>query len=270
MERKVAWTMGEFAMRLCGSEDLYHSRSPCSSINFVTSHDGFTLADLVSYNTKHNLENGESNFDGTNDNYSWNCGIEGPTSNPKILALRERQMRNFHLALMLSQGVPMLLMGDEYGHTKQGNNNTWCQDNELNWFLWNKLEAHALFYRFYRNLIHFRKKCSLLKRTTFLTNKDVDWHGLEPYKIDWGNTPFLAFTLKDYHHGKDLYAAFNAQDHGVTIRLPPPPHAKLWRWIVNTNNPSPNDIFDPGAGPLQKESDCKMSAHSALLLEASI
>lgn len=139
---------GIFATRLCGSEDLYGLRSPYHSINFVTAHDGFSLHDLVSYNTKHNLANGESNRDGSNDGESWNHGIEGPTSDPNILHLRERQLRNFFFTLLTSQGVPMLLMGDEYGHTKQGNNNTWSHDNRLNWFQWDTLDQHPSLFAF--------------------------------------------------------------------------------------------------------------------------
>src|SRR4029450_1500653 len=131
-------TLGEFASRLTGSSDLYQSdgRRPFASINFVTAHDGFTLADLVSYDGKHNEANGEDNRDGTDDNRSWNHGAEGPTDDPEILALRERQMRNFLTTLFLSQGVPMLLGGDELGRTQRGNNNAYCQDNELSWFDW--------------------------------------------------------------------------------------------------------------------------------------
>jgi len=264
------WTHGEFAMRLCGSEDLYRNRTPNNSINFVTCHDGFTLMDLVSYNDKHNLSNGEENRDGANDNYSWNCGIEGPATNKKILYLRERQRRNFHLALMLSQGVPMLFMGDEYGHTKLGNNNTWCHDSELNWFLWDRLEKDQGFYRFYRLLIHFRKQHPVLSQKTFLTNNDIDWHGLEPLKPDWNSSiPFVAYTLKDHTNGHDLYVAFNAQDHAVTMTLPHPPYAKKWHWVVNTGNTSPEDIFEENKGPLQQEGLYKLSSFSAILLQAS-
>src|SRR5262249_23103142 len=138
---------GAFATRLSGSEDLYGKvRSPINSINFITSHDGFTLADLVSYNKKHNLANGEENRDGDNNNLSWNCGEEGATDDPEILALRERQRKNFHIALMVSQGIPMILMGDEYGHTKQGNNNTWSHDSRLNWFQWDTLKKAQPFF----------------------------------------------------------------------------------------------------------------------------
>lgn len=263
------WTSGEFATRLCGSEDLYHNRAPSNSINFVTAHDGFSLMDLVSYNSKHNLENGEGNRDGSSDNHSWNCGEEGPTTNKKILSLREKQMKNFHLALMLSQGVPMVTMGDEYGHTKRGNNNTWCQDNRLNWFQWDSLKANAAFYRFYRLLIYFRKSHPILRNLAFLTQKDIDWHGLEPFKPDWNNQkPFVAFTLKDRHHDHDLFVAFNAQDHVQLVQLPPPPYAKHWRWVVNTSNPSPTDIFENGTGPIQTENFYRLSAYSAIVLKA--
>jgi isoamylase len=265
--KKTSWSSGEFAMRLCGSDDLYRNLSPCASLNFVTCHDGFTLADLVSYNTKHNLDNGENNRDGTNDNESWNCGVEGVTTNTKILNLRERQMRNFHLALMLSQGVPMVLMGDEYGHTKNGNNNTWCQDNALNWFQWNKLKENEAFYRFYRLMIRFRKEHSILQRTSFLTNSDVDWHGTMPFKPEWNNNiQFVALTLKDLKNYQNLYIAFNAQDHAQSVHVPPPPHMKNWQWAINTANPSPTDIYEKNNGPLLTENPYRMSAFSAIVL----
>jgi len=216
------------------------------------------------------MGNGEENRDGHSDNLSWNCGEEGPTENKKILALRERQMRNFHLALMLSQGVPMLTMGDEYGHTKSGNNNTWCQDNKLNWFQWEKLKANQDFYRFYRFLIYFRKKHRMLRRLNFLKTADIDWHGFEPFKPQWNeSTPFVAFTLKNPHHDHDLFVAFNAQDHVQRIEFPPLPPAKHWRWIVNTANLPPADLFENGMGPLQLESFYRMASYSAIVLEAA-
>jgi isoamylase len=264
------WSSGEFATRLCGSEDLYHDRGPGNSINFVTSHDGFSLADLVSYNCKHNIDNGEGNRDGFSDNLSWNCGVEGTTNDKKILTLRERQMKNFHLALMLSQGVPMLVMGDEYGHTKQGNNNTWCQDNELSWFNWDKLKENHSFYRFYRLLIYFRKHHPILRRLSFLTNQDVVWHGLEPFKPDWNSDlRFVAFTLKDKQYDRHLFVAFNAQDHNQQIQLPPPPYSMQWKWVVNTANASPSDFFENDEGPIQKELSFRMPAYSAIVLKAS-
>ena len=138
-------TLGEFASRITGSSDLYQDdgRRPYASINFVTAHDGFTLNDLVSYNDKHNEANGEDNRDGANDNRSWNCGAEGPTDDEKVNELRARQRRNLIATLLLSQGVPMLLHGDELGRTQQGNNNAYCQDNELSWVDWSLLEQNG-------------------------------------------------------------------------------------------------------------------------------
>ena len=145
------------ATRLCGSADLYHGRIPLHSINFITCHDGFTLLDLVSYNHKHNEANGEGNRDGSDDNFSWNCGVEGPTDDPDVLGLRRRQARNLIATLLLSQGVPMLLGGDELLRTQQGNNNAWCQDNEISWVDWTLAETNADFLRFVRQLIALRQ-----------------------------------------------------------------------------------------------------------------
>lgn len=262
------YTHNIFSMRISGSQDLYENRTPCSGINFLTAHDGFTLADLVRYNQKHNIGNGESNRDGTNENESWNCGIEGTTTNPTIEWLRARQMRNFHLALMISQGVPMLSMGDEYGHTKFGNNNTWCHDNTLNWFLWDQLSVHHYFFRFYSKLIHFRKQRDFLQNTTFLTPFDIDWHGVTPFNVDWENPlPFIAFTIKDHQHGKHLYVAFNASGAHCNVTIPPPPENRNWCWVVNTANEPPQDIFEDGQGPLLNVTTYDMISHSAIVLE---
>jgi isoamylase/glycogen operon protein len=267
--RGASWAHGEFANRLCGSEDLYGTRRPYTSLNFITSHDGFSLADLVSYNTKHNIDNGEDNKDGSSDNQSWNCGEEGDTTNKKVQQLRQKQMRNFHLALLLSQGIPMISSGDEYGHTKHGNNNTWCQDNELNWFLWNKLEDNKDFFRFNKLLIDFRKRHKILRRSTFLTNKDVDWHGAEAFQPEWNSdSHIVAFTLKDHDHNKDIYVAFNAQDHAITLHIPPPPHMKNWRWVINTALPSPDDIYENDRGPIFKDPTYKIAPYSAIVLIA--
>lgn len=237
---------GKFASRLSGSEDIYGSRSPLSSINFIVAHDGFTLHDLVSYNQKHNLANGENNHDGENNNESWNCGKEGETPDPKINELRQRQMRNLHLALMISQGIPMILMGDEYGHTKKGNNNTWCHDTPLNWFIWDKLKDHSDFYRFYRKLIEFRKKHPCLNKGSFLTDQDINWHNKNGHKISWDKEPqFLAFTLSDHEKKQDLYCAFNAQNIPLDVEMPNPKENQKWHLIVNTGNLPPNDFFDP-------------------------
>ncbi len=160
---------GGLAARVCGSSDLYQGggRLPRHSVNFVTSHDGFTLRDLVSYNGKHNLANGEGNRDGDNNNHSWNCGAEGETTDPDVLTLRTRQAKNLMTTLMLSQGVPMILAGDEFLRTQKGNNNAWCQDNDISWVDWELAEKHAGFLRFVRELIHLRKRHPVLRRRRF-------------------------------------------------------------------------------------------------------
>jgi isoamylase len=260
---------GEFATRLSGSQDLYDARSPLSSINFVTAHDGFTLSDLVSYNQKHNIENGEENQDGSDANWSWNCGIEGASTNPKVINLRKKQMKNFHLALMVSQGIPMILMGDEYGHTKKGNNNTWCQDNNLNWYNWDTLQDNSEFYRFYKGLIHFRKKHSLLKSPFFLTSTEIEWHGIDPYKPNWdAPEQFLAFLLKDPECKNDLYVAFNAQDKAVTVHLPKISKDSRWHMIVNSAAQSPDDFFEEDMAPLLTTSAWRLPSHAAILLKS--
>jgi len=175
----------EIAHRLAGSPDLYQStgKRPYASINFVTSHDGFTLSDLVSYNEKHNLANGEDNRDGDNNNSSWNCGAEGPTDDPAINAMRARQRRNFLAMLFLSQGVPMLTAGDEFGRTQNGNNNAYCQDNALSWLSWNRdAEAQSL-HDFTSRLIHLRRDHPIFRRPKFFQGRKI--RGSEIKDIMW-------------------------------------------------------------------------------------
>jgi len=177
--------VAEIAYRLSGSSDLYinNGRRPYASINFITAHDGFTLRDLVSYNEKHNEANQEESRDGSDDNMSWNCGAEGPTDDPDIRALRERQMRNFLATLFLSQGVPMLHGGDEFGRSKKGNNNTYCQDNELNWFDWSLDEEAQRLLAFTRAMIALRREHPVLRRRNFFQGRPV--HGLGVKDITW-------------------------------------------------------------------------------------
>lgn len=240
----TAGCAGEFASALTGSQDVYgKDRKPTHSINFTTCHDGFTLRDLVSYQQKHNEENGEENRDGANDNESWNCGEEGVTKQRNVLMLRERQMRNLHTALLCSIGTPMLLMGDEYGHTKGGNNNTWCHDDARNWFLWEEAKPSKGFFRFYHLMIQFRKNEPLLRRESFLADCDVDWHGPTPLHPDWGaESRFVAYTLKAPTHNHALYIAFNAHFKAVRLTLPPPPPSTTWRRIVDTSLAPPEDF----------------------------
>lgn len=256
--------IGYFATRLSGSQDLYgKDESPLYGINFVVAHDGFTLRDLVSYNEKHNIENGEDNRDGTNDNESWNCGVEGDSEDPKILSLRKRQMKNFHLALMLSQGIPMLHMGDEYGHSRKGNNNGWAVDSPLNWFLWNELEKNADFFNFYKNVIAFRKAHRILSMPRFLTDHDVKWHGKIPLHPDWGlKSRLIAFTLFDQASDFTLYAAFNAGAQNQLLHLPHLPAKKKWKLIVDTSHEE--SFVESKIG----KDSYDLPAHSALLLKS--
>ncbi len=260
--------IGNFATRLSGSEDLYGKRkTPTLSINFITAHDGFSLYDLVSYNQKHNEINGEDNKDGLNDNDSWNCGSEGETTDPSILSIRQRQVRNFHVALMVSQGIPMILMGDEYCHTKSGNNNTWSHDSRINWFQWDSLEKNQEFFRFYRMMIAFRFSHPALHHPTFLKAKDVVWHGVTPGKPDWSSKARLcAFTLMDPTNGYDLYIAFNATADKFKLSLPPPP--KQWQRVVDTSFSSPDDICEDEKSPLINADFYEINPFTSLILKS--
>ncbi|XP_011017749.1 PREDICTED: isoamylase 1, chloroplastic-like isoform X4 [Populus euphratica] len=236
---------GAFAECLCGSPDLYQERGrkPWNSINFVCAHDGFTLADLVTYNEKHNLANGEDNNDGENHNNSWNCGQEGELTHISVKKLRKRQMRNFFLCLMVSQGVPMIHMGDEYGHTKGGNNNTYCHDNYINYFWWDKKEESSSdFFRFCRLMTKFRHECESLGSNDFPTAERLQWHGHAPGTPDWSETSrFVAFTLIDSVK-REIYIAFNASYLPVIITLPERP-AYRWEPLVDTAKPAPFEFL---------------------------
>jgi len=262
--------IGAFARALSGSDDLYGaSGQPANSINFITAHDGFTLRDLVSYQVKHNEANGENNKDGFDYNDSWNCGQEGETKNHKIIALRERQMRNFLVALFCSLGTPMILMGDEYGHTRHGNNNTWGQDNDLNWFLWNELEKNHHFFHFVSKIIHFRAREPLLRRLEFLRNEDVEWHGIAPLKADWGtNSKFLAYTLKDTQKQHHLYIAFNAHFETLHVTLPPPPEYKKWYRIIDTSLSYPHDFEEHPRETMPIKFTYDIHDYTAIVLQA--
>jgi glycogen operon protein len=199
--------LGEFATRFCGSSDLYAGarRRPTASVNLITVHDGFTLRDLVSFNDKHNEANGESNRDGTSDNRSWNCGVEGPSADADVVALRARQSRAILTTLLLSFGVPLLLGGDEIGRTQQGNNNAYCQDNEISWFDWAAADAGLL--AFTKRLIAFRREHPVFRRRRFLSGtekSELRWFtpgGTELTAGDWSDASALAVAL--YLEGSD-------------------------------------------------------------------
>ena len=246
---------GDFATALMGCDFLYHSSSPLSSVNFITAHDGFSLRDLVTYQDKHNEANGEDNKDGSNQNDSWNCGAEGETDNQEIQALRERQLRNHWLALLLSQGIPMILMGDEYGHTRHGNNNPYVQDNEINWFLWDEQEKNQNMVNFVAKLIAFRKAHPELRRTSFAKPEDITWHGKVPNQPDW-NSRFVAFST---HAAPKLYVAFSAEHTAIDIELPP----GTFRLLCNTADSWDKHHFDTQDSILPQK--ITLPPHTALL-----
>jgi len=255
--------VGEMVQRIMGSPDLYAAagRKPTASINFITCHDGFTLRDLVSYNEKHNLDNGENNKDGANDNNSWNCGEEGETDDPEINALRLRQQKNAIALLFVSQGVPMLYMGDECSRTQNGNNNAYCQDEPWNWLDWSLREKNAGFHRFVKNMIAFRRANPALRQPEFLTSTDcissgypdISWHGVQPWKPDWSlPSRTIAFMLCGKHGaaaggpGHFIYCAFNMYHKPLDFTLPVLPKGLQWYRLADTSLDSPADIVDPG------------------------
>jgi glycogen operon protein len=261
--------LSDFAYRLTGSSDLYQydGRKPYASINFVTAHDGFTLCDLVSYNNKHNEANGDENRDGTDNNDSWNMGAEGPTDDPAINAMRERQMRNLLTTLMLSQGVPMINGGDEIARSQQGNNNCYCQDNELTWFDWNLDECRKRLLDFTCELVHLRLSHPNLHRRKFFQDReirmkddgalvgvirDATWFNSdgnevsdEAWSAGWTRAVGLLLNGKTLQVSDEngewvIDASFlllvNAADQGVEFVLPPSPAGKPWCAVLNTEN----------------------------------
>ncbi len=218
--------LGAFAWRICGSEDLYrHSgKGPENSINFITCHDGFTLDDLVSYRQKHNESNGENNRDGMCENFSENYGTEGPADDPEIEAVRVRQIKNLLLTLFISRGVPMLLGGDEFRRTQQGNNNAYCQDNEISWFDWRLLEKHQEIHHFVRGMIALRRAHPLLRKEVFYTDKDIVWFDPAGDTPRWSDpeAKVVACLIRGRSES-DLFLMFNAGTRPVHFNLPPRP-----------------------------------------------
>jgi glycogen operon protein len=245
------------ATRISGSMDMYEGggRGPANSVNFITAHDGFTMYDLVAYNEKHNDANGEGNRDGVNENLSWNCGAEGETDDPGINALRGRQVKNFAAILFLSQGVPMFVAGDEIGRTQRGNNNAYCQDNELSWFDWDLAEQNSDLHRFFKHMIRLRRSHASLRRRAFLTGglnrrgqQDIRWHGLELDQPEWHDpvSRVLAFTLAgDEPLEPDLHVMMNMDDSPHDFAVPADPD-RGWHVFADTAKASPDDIAEPG------------------------
>ena len=281
--RGDAGLVGSFAERFAGSSDLFrhHGRKPTASINYVASHDGFTLYDTVSYNLRHNEANQEGNVDGHGENLSWNCGAEGPTSDPDLLALRARQIRNFLATLFLSQGVPMMLAGDEMGHSQRGNNNAYCQDNETTWLDWRLLECCPGTIRFVRRLTDLRRSRLWLRRDTFLKgtqrqagSRDIAWlhpSGREMAERDWNDASLRCLALHmtgatdaRLGPGGDVLAVFNADSGPVDLVLPEPLHGQAWLMVLDTERP------DGDAEPrvVQCKEILRLAPRSTILLES--
>ncbi len=250
--------IGAVASRIGGSADLYQASGhlPINSINFITCHDGFTLNDLVSYNYKHNEDNGEDNRDGIDDNLSWNCGVEGETEDPEIDALRRRQIKNFAAILLLSKGVPMIVAGDEVRRTQKGNNNAYCQDNEISWFDWNLVQKNADIFRFFKLMIYFRKyHCNpTLRRRYFFSGEvnerglwDISWHGCKLFSPNWDdpNSRVLAFTLAGFEGNADIHVMINMSWEALDFEIPFV-SGREWYKTVDTAEPSPRDIVELG------------------------
>jgi glycogen operon protein len=279
--------LSDLAYRLTGSSDLYDrdGRRPSASINFVTAHDGFTLNDLVSYSEKHNEQNGEDNKDGANDNHSWNMGVEGPTCDPEIIRNRERQKRNFLATLLLSQGVPMILGGDEISRTQRGNNNAYCQDNELTWFNWNLTEPEIELLNFTRKLIAFRLKHPTLHQRKFYQdrairgseNKGLVWlrpDGQEMTDEEWGlgwtrslGLIYRGDVLGDIdEHGEPVMddtflLMLNCHHESVQFYAPKPGAAKHWSVMIDTNDPQ----LDPGSRAIDPQVGIELVSLSLIL-----
>lgn len=290
-------TLGEFAARITGSSDLYQrsGRTPVASVNFVTAHDGFTLHDLVSYNDKHNEANGEGGADGASDNRSWNCGAEGPTDDPDVLALRGRQVRNFIATLMFSQGVPMICHGDELGRTQGGNNNGYCQDNETTWINWDLTDEQEDLLTFTRNMISLRREHPVLRRRRFFTGAaghggeselgEIEWlspSGARMTDEDWGTwyaRAMAVFLNGDAIHEPDergqrirddsFLALFNASGEDIVFTLPGPDHSPRWRTVLDTapsTAPRPQQVATGSGEESEAGQQVTVEAHSMLFL----
>jgi glycogen operon protein len=272
----------ELATRIAGSADLYQDegRYPYHSINYITCHDGFTMLDLFSYNQKHNEANGEDNRDGSNDNWSCNHGVEGKTDDPAVNAVRLRQIKNAFALLLLSQGPPMIYEGDEMARTKNGNNNSYCQDNDINWLDWGLLEKNAGLFRFVAGLIAFRKQHPSLGRKDYYNGwfiqgtdaRDVDWGGKKAHEPDWSQeAQTLAFTIggpwaAGGARDRDVYAAFNSEDEEVSFELPRI-GGRRWLRKVCTALESPDDFLEDGAeAELVSQETFTLAPKSCLIL----
>ncbi|MEI7475480.1 MAG: glycogen debranching protein GlgX [bacterium] len=250
--------IGAIAYRISGSNDLYQRTDhlPINGINFITAHDGFTLNDLVSYNYKHNYNNGENNNDGNNTNDSWNCGVEGSTDNADIESLRIRQIKNFAAILLLSRGVPMITSGDEVRRTQNGNNNSYCQDNELNWFDWTLADKNKEILEFFTFMIKFRKENHSLHSRNFYNGsvnerglKDINWHGTMLNNIDWDNyfSHALSFTVAGFNGDSDIHVMMNMYWEPLSFEIPVIPQRQWYKVADTSENKVGNEILITGS-----------------------
>lgn len=271
-----AGLVGDVADRITGSPSLYQSNGhlPVNSVNFITAHDGFTMNDLVSYNNKHNEANGEGNRDGVDDNMSWNCGVEGPTDDPAINALREQQIRNFATLLMLSQGVPMFVMGDEVRRTQGGNNNAWCQDNPIGWFDWSQTQTQSGMLRFWSELIAFRKAHPAVHRARFFSGAinerglpDIAWHGTKLNEPGWNDAHAraLAWTVAGSLATSDIHVMVNMYWEPLSFEVPQISE-RAWYTAIDTSLPSPQDIHAPGNEVLVNSHQIEVKGRSIVVL----
>jgi isoamylase len=267
--------VNHLAARILASPDIYFRQDTDINrcVNFVTCHDGFTLNDLVSYNEKHNEANQEDSRDGSNHNFSWNCGGEGFTSDPEIQQLRWQQIKNFLTVLFISQGTPMLLMGDEIRHTQLGNNNAYCQDNELSWFNWDLVEQHQDLLRFVKTLIRFNKELKILREEKFLQVDKIShkpyilWHGQRLRQPDWGDDSHcIAFSLCHPASEERLHVIFNAYWQPLKFELPALKLGNSWHRIVDTSLPAPDDIADPATAKKIYDKRYLVAARSSVVL----
>jgi glycogen operon protein len=268
------------ATRLLGSPDLYghEDREAEQSVNFVTCHDGFTLNDLVSFDHKHNVDNGENNRDGSNDNLSWNCGAEGPTEREEVETLRNRQVKNFFAIELLAAGTPMLLMGDEVRRSQFGNNNAYCIDDQVTWFDWRLLEQHADVHRFVRELLAFRQRRDVvtevdqLSLNELLERAKIEWHGVQLGHPDWSeHSHSLAFTLRSLRARYLLHGMLNAHWEPLAFELPRvPPGGRGWRRCIDTALPSPDDIAPWTEAPAVASASYLVAPRSVVLVAQSL
>lgn len=274
----------KLGLRMLGSPDIYPraDRNLPRSINFVTAHDGFTLNDLVSYNQKHNEANNEENRDGNNHNHSWNCGVEGETNDAEVMELRARQVRNYFTLLMLAQGTPMFLMGDEVRHTQRGNNNAYGQDNELSWFDWDRIEENADLLHFVQLLLELRRNLTVLHADAPLaqgvheSQPYVLFHGRNHTKPEWGSeVRHLSFSLHSPASGnapllhETIHLVANASTGAQTFTIPAPPKGTAWRKVIDTAARSPEDIHPIAAAPRLQGRKITVIAHSCQVFAAA-